>query len=425
VNSHSLLVRGLISLVVLLESVLLLLVGGADVFGRATSPETWASGFVWLVAGVLGGYVVVKLLRPSTVDQVTRQGWWLLSVQLGTLTLLYYAYWVESTSHVDHWSAVLLPALLVPVLLGLYGFVQANRRRDSLTTADGRPDWRAAISEGRLQAVAALIGVLGSASVLVVEKVYLPTHDVPTVNIAATMNQIGRTGDEVLLQATITLTNVGAAPTTVLGSLYRITGHLFTAPTANDVPGQTEAIDGRGPDVHRFPQRAGDINGTGVLQTDDVLLVTDVLMPGEVVTRTFTFRGSAASEQYARLDADVLVMTGRPGPAASHRCEQQADRVGDDSTDYSSVCWETDVPTRNTIHRLLDDDLRVQSVVVVRDPRQGQVPQPYLNAIFTSGGVDKIDRIDLWQANFIAQVHTRTEYAYTPAVDSAPTQPSR
>lgn len=415
----------LISLVLLAESVLLLLVGGADVFGTATSPETWASGLVWLIAGLLGLYVVAKLLRPSTVDQVARQGWWVLSVQLGTLTLLYYGYWVESTSHVDRWSAVLLPALVLPIGLGLYAFVQANRRRATVAESGDTPDWRAAISEGRLQAMAALIGVIGSASVLVVEKVYLPTHDVPTVNIAATVTQLGRTDDDVLLQGTITLTNGGAAPTTVLGSLYRITGHVFAEPSAADVSGQTAAIDGRGPDVHRFPQQAGDINGTRVLQTDDVLLVTDVLMPGEVISRTFTFQGSATAEEYIRLDADVLVMTGRPGPTASHRCAQQADRAGRDTTDYASVCWETDVPTRNTIHRLLDDDLRVQSVVVVRDPGLGLVPMPYLYANFTSGGTERIDRVDLWQANFIAQVHTRTEYAYTAAVDSGPTQPSR
>jgi hypothetical protein len=415
----------LISLALLAESVLLLLVGGADVFGTATSPETWASGLVWLVAGLLGLYVIVKLLRPSTVDQVARQGWWVLSVQLGTLTLLYYGYWVESTSHVDRWSAVLLPALVLPIGLGLYAFVQANRRRAAVTESGDKPDWRAAISEGRLQAMAALIGVIGSASVLVVEKVYLPTHDVPTVNIATAVTQLGRTGDDVLLQGTITLTNGGAAPTTVLGSLYRITGHVFTEPSATDVSGLTAAIDGLGADVHRFPQRGSDIAGTRVLQADDVLRITDVLMPGEVITRTFTFQGSAQTESYVRLDADVIVMTGRPGPEASQKCEQQADRAGQDGTGYASVCWETRVPIRNAVHGLFDDDLRVQSVVVVRDPKVDTVPMPYLYANFTSGGTEKINRVDLWQANFIAQVHTRTEYAYTAAVDSAPTQPSR
>jgi hypothetical protein len=415
VTSHSLLVRGLISLAVVFESALLLLVGGSDVFGTATSPETWVSGLVWLIAGALGLYVAVKLLRPSTVDQVARQGWWILSVQLGTLTLLYYAYWVESTSHVDHWSAVILPALLLPVGLGLYAFVQANRRRatGSGSGSAEKPDWRAAISEGRLQAMAALIGVIGSASVLVVEKLYLPTHDVPTVNVAATVTQLGRTGDDVLLQGSITLTNSGSAPTTVLGSLYRVSGHVFAEPSANDVSGQKAAIDGAKPDVHRFPDLPSDISGTRLLQADDVLAVTDVLMPGEVITRTFTFQGSTTEEQYVRLDADILVMTGRPGPAASDPCTQQADRVGKDPAGYASVCWETDVPTRNTIHRLLDDDLRVQSVVAVRGPGLGQVPLPYLYALFTSGGTEKIDRVDLWQANFIAQVRTRAEYAYT------------
>jgi hypothetical protein len=402
--------RGLIALALLLESALLLFVGGSDVFGAGTSPETWASGLFWLIAGVLGIGLAGALLRPSTVDPVARLGWWVLTVQLGTATLLYYAYWVESTSHTARWSVPLLVALAVPVGLGLFASLQASRRRRGVDPGE-RADWRAAMTEGRLQAAAAIIGVLGSASVLVVEKVYLPNHDVPTVNIAATVEQLGRTGNDVLLRGTITITNNGQAPTTVLGSLYRVTGHVFAEPSSSDITGQVEAIDGGNEDVHRFPQRSS----SRLLQADDILRVTDVLMPSETVTRSFTFEGDATSEQFARLDADVLVMAGRPGADASQPCHQQADRIGKEEAGYSAVCWETRVPVRNTVHRLFDDDLRVQSVVVVQTPGVSPRPLPYLAAIFTAGGTEKIDQVGLWQANFIGQVHTRAEFAYTAA----------
>jgi hypothetical protein len=402
--------RGLIALALLLESAPLLFVGGSDVFGAGTSPETWASGLFWLIAGVLAIGLAGALLRRSTVDPVARLGWWVLTVQLATATLLYYAYWVESTSHTARWSVPLLAALVVPVGVGLFASVQANRRRRGVDPGE-RADWRAAMTEGRLQAAAAIIGVLGSASVLVVEKVYLPNHDVPTVNIAATVEQLGRTGNDVLLRGTVTITNNGQAPTTVLGSLYSVTGHVFAEPSSSDISGQVEAIDGGNDDVHRFPQRGS----SRLLQADDVLRVTDVLMPSETVTRSFTFEGDATSEQFVRLDADVLVMAGRPGADASRRCTQQADRTGNDSAGYSAVCWETRVPVRNTVHRLFDDDLRVQSVVVVQTPGVSPRPLPYLAAIFTAGGTEKIDQVGLWQANFIGQVHTRAEFAYTAA----------
>ena len=94
---------------------------------------------------------------------------------------------------------------------------------------------------------------------------------------------------------------------------------------------------------------------------------------------------------------------------------QEADRTGNDSAGYSAVCWETRVPVRNTVHQLFDDDLRVQSVVVVQTQGVSPRPLPYLAAIFTAGGTEKIDQVGLWQANFIGQVHTRAEFAYTAA----------
>jgi hypothetical protein len=248
---------------------------------------------------------------------------------------------------------------------------------------------------------------------------YLPRTSLPLVDVTTDLTPTGKTGDNVYLEAKVTINNRGSVPVYVGATVMRITAYPTGTPT--QLPEMTAAIQfGISPSI---PYRADPLrfDHRKTLYANDLLPVGSTLAAGQSNTYRKVVDFNSHEWRLVRLDVDGIFITSpnidkvytcpappkgiwshNPHPERTDIPPQKSADDGDGSEFQKEIvnpiyekvadgvfkqffCREIRLKPRNVIHDIIGDHPRFEVLAIFNDPTNASLQYP---ALFLWWGVN-------------------------------------
>jgi hypothetical protein len=342
-----------------LGSVTLLAISGIGVWAAYA---TWLQHDSWLGASLLGqfsiavlaGYIVVVAVR-SPFPQFFELDWFPLRVAgLACILGIFAIFWVFYL--IRHWRGpVTAGTKTIVALIPLLGFVQFWLQTD-----------------------------------------YLPRTSLPLVDVTTDLTPTGETGDNVQLEAKVTINNRSSVQVNVGATVMRIIAYP-RAPGMWWRPNQmSDAIQlGYAPSREYRDDPLQTDQGL-TLYARDLLPANSVLAPGESTSFRRVIDFNYRTMRLARLAVDAIFITS-PRIGKMYTCPQPQRSADDASfqaeiskviTDKSGaqfLCREVRLAPRNVIHEMVGDHISFALMVILKDPNPKKQSQEYPALLWLTG----------------------------------------
>ncbi|MFH8661907.1 hypothetical protein [Streptomyces afghaniensis] len=181
---------------------------------------------------------------------------------------------------------------------------------------------------------------------------YLPTHERPTVNVEADLEEVRRQGKVSHMRGTVTMDNVGKATLSTLGSIYAVTGHGMDAekrPMVRDDVRFSLAAN-RVPWVDGSPYK-------GVLKVGRLVRPGGHLSPGQKNATSFVFDVRNDAQQKVRLTIQLSLLV-HSGELDFNPCLK-----GKGYDPDLPSCLEAAIPASNMFRDILGDRPVARTIV--------------------------------------------------------------
>ena len=212
---------------------------------------------------------------------------------------------------------------------------------------------------------------------------YLPRSAWPHVDLTTELVETGRTGPIAHFSAKITIENKGAVEAQSIGSVMRVVGYRTGAPNAAPpTPAQLAKVVDLGQAADDEYRAIGaDNNNRELLYANDFTTFHSILTPGVKVSYQYEVDVDTRQFRVARLTATVIAFSGRRLAGKVDPCgSDQVKLLGPNPTleqivttpikpfGYDEICFDSEIPPRNVIDKLVSDRPWVRYHMVVSPP---------------------------------------------------------
>ncbi|GGT88868.1 hypothetical protein [Streptomyces coeruleorubidus] len=180
---------------------------------------------------------------------------------------------------------------------------------------------------------------------------YLPTHERPTVNVEADLEEVRRQGAVSQMRGTVTMENVGKATLSTLGSIYAVTGHSMDTEKPMVRDDVRNALEG-----NRVPWMDG-IPHKGVLKVGRLVRPGGHLTPSQKNSTSFVFDVHNEAQQKLRLIVQLSLLV-HSGDLDVNPCLKDHEYDPD-----LPSCLEAAIPASNMFRDILGDRPLARTIV--------------------------------------------------------------